>query len=390
MLRPPVSRRLVVVAAVVAAASVACVADAETRLDTRPAVAAHAGAAKARTLFTVRGDVVDVAQDRGQVAWIQYNRFDASLVLAAIDGRRRVSFPLRQTGTAFTGFALAAGRIVAARFEGPCGLSECYIRILTAGRGDRRATELGYVFCDPSGDGPPPACDWWPMSGDGPTLAYYSLCTVLGFARNQLDRPLTDDLRRGTTFCEAEVSEVRRVVGRSTVALPRAGGDVASSPWDARVVQYLAASGTRLAVAQRSRHVFVLNTGDGTRISEFRPYRAIQAMALSAEHVVVLIPRKRRAFALEIHRTRDGQLERTVYLPRGTVRSVSISGSAVVFSVVSSSSKYAIWMLDAGSGHMSVLARTAKGPTGLSIEGRRVLWAERGRRTSAIRAITVR
>jgi Tol biopolymer transport system component len=70
---------------------------------------------------------------------------------------------------------------------------------------------------------------------------------------------------------------------------------------------------------------------------------------------------------------------------RGNATDLSISGNRVVFR-----SGRSIWLLDALKKHVSLLATAATVPVGLSIDGRRVAWAENLRRGGRIRALEVR
>jgi len=75
---------------------------------------------------------------------------------------------------------------------------------------------------------------------------------------------------------------------------------------------------------------------------------------------------------------------RTVTSVRPSVSSVSASGQTIVFAI-----GHAIRRLDARSGSITTLATARRTPVGLSIAGRRVVWAENHRGRARIRAVRV-
>jgi Tol biopolymer transport system component len=105
------------------------------------------------------------------------------------------------------------------------------------------------------------------------------------------------------------------------------------------------------------------------------------AVALSPLRVAVLVegPAGKR---IELHRL-DGSLEQAVAVPRATSSELSMAGHWVVFRTGRT-----IHLLDARTGRRSVLALAIETPVGLSIEGRRVAWAEQTK-PSRVRAILV-
>jgi hypothetical protein len=68
-------------------------------------------------------------------------------------------------------------------------------------------------------------------------------------------------------------------------------------------------------------------------------------------------------------------------LPRNST-SLSVSGTTVVFA-----SAKQIWVLDGPTGKRRLIATAAAHPVGLSIEGRRIAWAENLKTTARVRAL---
>jgi len=84
-----------------------------------------------------------------------------------------------------------------------------------------------------------------------------------------------------------------------------------------------------------------------------------------------------------LYNARDGSAAGIVRV-RGSATDLSISGTRVVFR-----SGRSIWMFDARRKHVSLLATAKATPIGLSMEGRRVAWAENLAHAARIRAISV-
>jgi dipeptidyl aminopeptidase/acylaminoacyl peptidase len=87
---------------------------------------------------------------------------------------------------------------------------------------------------------------------------------------------------------------------------------------------------------------------------------------------------------IALYNARDGSATGVVRV-RGNATDLSISGTRVVFR-----SGRLIWTFDARNKHVSLLATAGAVPIGLSIEGRRVAWAENFGGRGRIRALTIR
>ncbi|MDQ2910199.1 MAG: hypothetical protein M3R39_04175 [Actinomycetota bacterium] len=125
---------------------------------------------------------------------------------------------------------------------------------------------------------------------------------------------------------------------------------------------------------------------DGALVDRFDVGATVSAIALSApERVAALVTRSGRK-AIEIYD--GGTLVAADLVPQSTTAELSISGSRVVFRVGRS-----IRLLEVG-GLVRTLGMAAAKPVGLSIEGKRVAWAEdvriRGRLLGRVRALVLR
>ena len=98
----------------------------------------------------------------------------------------------------------------------------------------------------------------------------------------------------------------------------------------------------------------------GPPISSFNARRPVRALAISSNTVAVLTDR-----AIELY-TISGKLRGVDRVPARTAAEIVISNAGVVYHVGRS-------IRLAGGGE---LARAASVPIGLSVEGRRVAWAE--------------
>jgi Tol biopolymer transport system component len=123
-----------------------------------------------------------------------------------------------------------------------------------------------------------------------------------------------------------------------------------------------------------------IRTVRGALVSRLLPAGNPYQVALSADIAATLSPTKGAA-RLELFEPRSGRKLGSASLPRNSTR-LSVAGKTVVFS-----SGRRIWALDARTRRRRLLANAAAHPIGLSIEGRRVAWAENLKTTARIRAI---
>jgi len=108
-----------------------------------------------------------------------------------------------------------------------------------------------------------------------------------------------------------------------------------------------------------------------------------KGVALSTSFAAVLT-RDTTGAHVALYNARDGSAAGVVRV-RGNATDLSISGTRVVFR-----SGRSIWLFDARKRHVSLLATAGAVPIGLSIDGRRVAWAENLRGHGRIRALTIR
>jgi TolB protein len=118
----------------------------------------------------------------------------------------------------------------------------------------------------------------------------------------------------------------------------------------------------------------------GALVSRLLPTGNPYQVALSAD-IAATLSRNKRSVRLELFEPRSGRKVGPVSLPHNSTR-LSVAGKTVVFG-----SGRRIWAFDARTRRRRLLANAAAHPIGLSIEGRRVAWAENLKTTARIRAL---
>lgn len=108
-----------------------------------------------------------------------------------------------------------------------------------------------------------------------------------------------------------------------------------------------------------------------------------RAVSMSGSRIALLFGQTRARATLEV-RTLEGSVLRSMALLRPTADEISMAGRWIVFRTGP-----VIRSVDAQSGRESVLARAQAPIVGLSIDGKRVAWAEQGRRKSRLRALVL-
>ena len=227
------------------------------------------------------------------------------------------------------------------------------------------------------------------MAGDGSALVY-------GLVTLDLVGPDCDLGDEPSCQYRFIAGEVRRVSGRKSVEIP---GTVATA--------LVAVSGPRLlavpadvdacvqpppALDPRGIEIGCWPTGaqngpvqvrdvtTGRRLSSFAPAGLVVAAGLSPSLAAVLVEQSgtRR---VELHNPSTGRLLRSASVPRGT-REVAVAGARVVYSTAGG-----IHLLRTSGSRDPLLARAKGSVFALSIEGDRVVWAERGKRVDRIREL---
>lgn len=147
-----------------------------------------------------------------------------------------------------------------------------------------------------------------------------------------------------------------------------------------------AVSANRFAVARASKGAFSVDIRDrrGRLIRVVHGKGSAQALALSASVVAVLVESSTGAMRLHVYAGATGRLRWSVPLPRFVWPSLSAAGSTIIYR-----NGKEIWAADVASQRRTYVATAATDPIDLSIEGRRVAWAENRNGRGRIRAIEI-
>ena len=127
----------------------------------------------------------------------------------------------------------------------------------------------------------------------------------------------------------------------------------------------------------------VHNAQDGTLISRFMPTGEPLAIAVTTRFAAVLT-RQGQGRRIEVYDSTSGARLRSVRVPK-TAASLSASDQTIVFRTGRT-----IWALSGTTRKQRILAIAKSKPIGLSIDGRRIAWAESGKKRSHIRALFLR
>lgn len=342
--------------------------------------------ASPRTLLVASTPIRAFAQDNDRIAWV--------------DGRGCPAVKLRG---ARGGSTAAIGRI-----RGPANFS-CDLERITLVLGGRRAlwtafenccnNGYGYVVTGAPGERPKVLDQLYEAlhlfgdsivgaAGDGTTLAY-------GTANVDLTNGdpcwFSDDgagccLFDSSVACEYAViaGGVKRVIGRSRIRVPEAprpavvavaAGRVAIAPAD------LGISASPAPHAVVGAPVEIRNAVTGALISSFSPTGQVSSLALTAAHAVAHASDSTGANWIEWHSTLTGGLLGTSPVA-GRVRDLDVAGGQIVYRVGKS-----IRLIDTATGRDRLLTTRPVIPIGVSLEGRRVAWAENRGGQGFVRAV---
>jgi hypothetical protein len=335
---------------VVAAGSVGIAAEATARTLTL----------EPRTLARADAEIGAFAQDGDRVAWLSQFSHDCknTVVVRTLKTGQQVGVPTSSSlvcshnvSGAENVISLAGDRVVYAVTTG-AGFAEFDGTFLTSALTNRRERRL----CDYAllmGNKVPEAV--FVAKGDGPT----SLVLVSGLTVETGDRCSklwrVDASGRAARLSKVPASTVFSVAARRFAIAYRTGG-----------------AGYRIDIRDALGHRVRAVPGKGEVI----------AVALSTRMVAALVRTSTEATMLRAYTAADGAINWSVRLPGRTSTSLSIAGNSIVYRNGND-----IWLADLVRRNRTRIATAAAEPVGLSIEGRRVAWAENINRKGRIRAI---
>ena len=332
-------------------------------------LAAPAAAAPApRILVTTSAEIEAFAQDGGHIAWVSGCRVWV----------RRLStgafsfFGLRERGRPLCldpwWLALGGTRAVWGGWE-RTDKTDGVVATGALGGGTRVLVELEQV-----------GAHWGDfltgVAGDRGTVAY-SLAYV---GREQGPNCL---------FYEVSAGDVVRVTNASQSPVPGARPSVAIAASAGRVAFVPAQQAEDDDCAepppppQPGRVVEVRNAWTGRFVSRFQPNGTIRAVALSGGIAAVLVEYA-ASKRIERYEAESGRFLASSWVWETVADELDMAGRRIVYR-----NRRDIRVLDGVTGRRSLVATARETPVGLSIEGRRVAWAENWGGRGVVRAVVV-
>jgi hypothetical protein len=336
------------------------------------AAASPALGARARTLVVSPSRINGFAQDGRFVAWIArapntWSPFCGRTHIRNLETGRERSFGTRNRPVCGDWVALGRGRALWAADPGICGNCSA-TAVYTGALGDPRVVRVGVFvrFGNLNGtqltgltadgrlrafswvtyedvDAPPPCCTWDVTGGRA--------ARVVGRERHFVQVPRPAELAAG--------------VGRLAVAPSR---------------DPIQGTGPVVEPAEDGP-VDVVDADTATPVMSVTPTGTVRALALSGGALAVLLERADGSRRIERYAIPTGTLIASTWVDEHVSRDLDIAGKWIV---------YRVWrqirIVDA-AGAKQLLVKTRFRPTDVSIEGRRVAWAENGGGRHRIRAV---
>jgi hypothetical protein len=329
-----------------------------------------AAAQAPQTIATTNGPILTYAADGGRMAWITFRasrcdgvvherviRTGADVVLGRAVFGRRCAFDS-------VGITMAGSRALWSWFYWPCDCMTSFGRVVTAapGRPSRVVESLHGFDFSTVGD------SITAMAGDGRTLAYGRLTT------DYLDFEL------GTIMIAQ--SRVKRVTAAGEHVVPNAGhpGSMSVNGTRIAVINVSDAGGT--VRTPENDPVHVRDAVTGATIATITPTGFARAIALGTQRVALMVEKADGTRQLEIYDADSGVLVSSFPLAAEVDGGVDLDQGRAVYKRGNVIKLFA-------DGRSRVLAISAGGPIGLSIEGRRVSWAENLNGRGRIRSVLI-
>jgi hypothetical protein len=332
--------------------------------------------------------VAAFAQDGPLVAWFSPSRKRCNTIhVISLANPLQTTLPLQGAarnvtcrwvvGSTPVSLALAGGNVIwTLREQSPIPFD--YLLGAGVGVGERKERRFQEIAHTNHGSG------LWlgGISGDGTTLVYGVT------AVDYIDEA---GCLAGTSPCDLEVSGggVYRMTGREPpkpIAGTHPDGAVEVSA-SAGAVAYVAAAGVGKQgrpVAGTDLPIEVVDAQTGASISHVIPKGTPLAIALTP-HVLATLERTPLGLRLAWYDRATGTAAGSVPVASKTSPELTATDSTIVYRVGRS-----IRAVDVETHNVRTLARAAAQPVGLSLEGRRLAWAENLKTAARIRALTIK
>jgi hypothetical protein len=307
-----------------------------------------------------QGRIISFAQDGRRIAWIGYRERVHVKTIATgrsvVVGSARTQAPGGGAGGFPTGFRnhllALAGKQALWTVQGGGNCIETSVRAATLGEEKPPAVVSSMTFCSVEGSVTTATV------GDAATLAF----TTVSFEFDQV-----------ITCSRVSSGRTARVVGASAVTVPGSvpavqlavsAGRVAVVPADETCTSPLLAPAPDGTVEIRAAI-------DGALLAAFSPAGTVRALALSGPRAVVLVEAADGSKRVERYDAVTGALLGATRVSSGVAPDLDIAGEWIVYRT-----GRAIRLIDAVTGAKQLLFIAPVTPSGLSIESRRVAWAE--------------
>jgi hypothetical protein len=341
------------------------------------ASAAPAPGLEPKTLVTAQGRIVALAQDGAGIAWLEYGREGRCNRIHVRFGNRERLLPAPGAGSetcrwrrlARAGLALGGERVLWTLHQP--GSFERDV-LFSAGLSDPRERRLETVGHSSKGVG-----SWLGgIDGDRGTLAYSTV---------KIDYVDESDCRRGGD-CAMRITggSTRRVVKGGTREIPGAEGAMAMAVGAGRValVRPTRTSGGGRPFAGPGVPIRILDGVTGRKEGSLHSPVQVKELALSPKWAVALTAGSGRR-SIELYNLRTERFLGDSVVDR-RASDVSVSANKMIVYRIDRR----IMSLDP-KGRRRLLTTTPTTPFGLSIEDRRVIWAENSGGTGRIRSLTL-
>jgi hypothetical protein len=321
------------------------------------------------TLAYATGPITALAQDDGRIAWASVKNCIATVRIRTLATRRQSGVGSADTNNCASATELGGLGEMQLELAGDRALwsygevgNIVYTWLKTGSLSGAKNQRLPFA---------PLAHDQSPyetgdhftgMAGDGSTLVFaYATIGVTGSEDCDIDGTCTVILSGGGA---------RRVVGTAADAVAGVPAPFAIAAGGKRIAIIQAAPVGTVPGPKPSSAIQVRNAVTGALVTSFTPMGTARAIALSRTSVAVLVSGA-GGTRIERHAVPGGGLLASTAVPATTARELSTNGTVVVFRVGRS-----IRTVPVGAGGASVVATAAAAPVGLSVEGKRVIWAE--------------
>lgn len=328
-----------------------------------------------RTIVSVPGQVIGVAQDGGSIAWLSWKDFHCTLTIRGPRGAEHAA-SVGSCAPAAHDLVLAGGAAAIGGYEDVrCSETDAMVRVV---RPPARAHVVQQIYGDCRGY----ATAYQGLAGDG-TSFYYALVTTR--------TPTTLNCGNGGP-CSWRLgsSEVVRVAGTKKVPLRGVQGAALLAGADRRLALVEPATAAHSdgktfdwPRAAANGKVAVYDTTSGRLVASFAPNGVVRALALSPTRAVVLV-QDGAAFAIEWYDAATGAALGHAKVPPSTGRTLATDGRTAAYAVGSS-----VRVLDLSSGATTLVAHTAGPPVGLSLDGGRLAWGEGTAEHGLVRSVTL-